>query len=147
MNGYVKTLCVSAGLAMLSACATTKDTFEADDLPTMKEIYDEQFERKQDEREGSQNKPGPVALENAQSAVPSSRRDPGKRDVADVPDTLPLSLRKLHRQFVTLPNPTMLMYIPAHLTSAGTPVPGYTTYFTLYERDHVALPSERRSPK
>ena len=44
--------------------------------------------------------------------------------------------------FVWLPNPTLHMYVFKHFTVAGNPVPGYMTFFKMYERDTLALPSE-----
>ncbi|MEN8196657.1 MAG: TIGR03751 family conjugal transfer lipoprotein, partial [Pseudomonadota bacterium] len=44
--------------------------------------------------------------------------------------------------FPTLPNPTLVMYVYAHLTAQGHPVPGYATAFQLYEKNHYALPGE-----
>lgn len=45
-------------------------------------------------------------------------------------------------EFQWLPNPTLTMYVFKHLTPAGHPVPGYTTFFKLYIQDHIAQPGE-----
>ncbi|MCE2573849.1 TIGR03751 family conjugal transfer lipoprotein [Motilimonas eburnea] len=46
--------------------------------------------------------------------------------------------------FHLLPNPTMYMYVKAHLsTSSRVPVPAYITEFKMYERDEYALAGER----
>ena len=44
--------------------------------------------------------------------------------------------------FQWLPNPTLVMYVFPHLTEAGHPVPGYSTFFRLYTQDHIAAPGE-----
>ena len=44
--------------------------------------------------------------------------------------------------FPRLPNPTIVMYVFPHLSQEKTPIPGYSTTFPLYERDHFALPGE-----
>ena len=45
--------------------------------------------------------------------------------------------------FPRLPNPTLVMYIFPHLSGdERTPVPGYVTTFTFYERAEYALPGE-----
>ena len=44
--------------------------------------------------------------------------------------------------FPRLPNPTIVMYVFPHLSEEKTPIPGYSTVFQLYERDHFALPGE-----
>jgi len=49
---------------------------------------------------------------------------------------------ELSLHFPRLPNPTIIMYIFPHLSFEGTPVPGYTTTFPMYETTHYALPGE-----
>ncbi len=49
---------------------------------------------------------------------------------------------ELDIRFPRLPNPTLVMYIFPHLSGEGTPVPGYSTVFQLYDRAHFALPGE-----
>jgi len=45
--------------------------------------------------------------------------------------------------FPQLPNPQLVMYVYPHLASEDeVPVPGYTTAFSLYEKNHYALPGE-----
>ena len=50
--------------------------------------------------------------------------------------------REIEILFPRLPNPTLLMYVFPHLSRDGAPVPGYSTAFPLYDRDHYALPGE-----
>ena len=49
---------------------------------------------------------------------------------------------ELNIRFPRLPNPTLVMYVFPHLSAEGTPVPGYSTVFQLYDRAHYALPGE-----
>ncbi len=50
---------------------------------------------------------------------------------------------ELEGLFKTLPNPTLFMYTRPHLVGRdGIPVPGYTTQFKMFNRDHFALPGE-----
>ena len=49
------------------------------------------------------------------------------------------------RPFHKLANPTLSMYVAPHLaTESQVPVPGYTTEFSMWVRDHYALPGEVR---
>ncbi len=49
--------------------------------------------------------------------------------------------------FPRLFNPVLYMYVFPHLVGVeGLPVPGYTTAFRLYERDHFAQPGEETPP-
>ena len=43
--------------------------------------------------------------------------------------------------FPLLPNPKIVLYVFPHIAE-GVPVPGYATSFSLYEKDHYALPME-----
>lgn len=53
------------------------------------------------------------------------------------------ALQELDQLFPVLPNPTLVMYVHPHLAGDEmSPVPGYYTSFTLYERTHYALPGE-----
>ncbi len=120
-------LCVFISfIGIFAGCSSTKNTLSQSEAPTMKEIYDAHFE-------------SPPADEVHHDHVENA--------MFERLSVQPLSqeIGKLHEAFSLLPNPMLLIYIPAHLTSGGTPVPGYSTYFSLYERQHVALPSERRA--
>jgi len=43
--------------------------------------------------------------------------------------------------FPLLANPKIVLFVFPHIAE-GVPVPGYSTSFSLYERDHYALPAE-----
>lgn len=109
--------------ASLISCATHNASFVADDLPTMKAVFEQQFHS-----EGT--------LQRADVARAIHEGDDGWNP--QVKNTL----RPLRSEFAYLPNPVLTMYIFPHLTDAGTPVPGYTTFFRFYEQDQVGLPSE-----
>ena len=49
---------------------------------------------------------------------------------------------ELSVQFPRLPNPTIILYVYPHLSLEGTPVPGYSTLFQMYENVEYALPGE-----
>lgn len=52
---------------------------------------------------------------------------------------------QINSQFKVLPNPNIAAYIFPHMSHySGTdvPVPGYTTTFFLYEKNHYAMPGE-----
>lgn len=50
---------------------------------------------------------------------------------------------EIENLFPTLPNPELVMYIYPHLVGDDqAPIPGYSTAFSLYEREHYALPGE-----
>lgn len=53
------------------------------------------------------------------------------------------TLNEIEQLFPKLENPTITVYVYPHLSGQEqAPVPGYTTAFSLYDRDHYALPSE-----
>ena len=50
---------------------------------------------------------------------------------------------ELEPRFGRVPNPSMVMYVFPHLATPNeVPVPGYSTTFRMFERDHYALPGE-----
>jgi conjugative transfer region lipoprotein (TIGR03751 family) len=52
---------------------------------------------------------------------------------------------ELNGLFPRLPNPDILMYVYPHLSSEGATVPGYTSSFSMYEKNEYALPGEAMS--
>lgn len=117
----LKTLTVLA-LFSLVACAGNKQTITSDQLPTMKELYHQKYGIKNNERV------------SATRSIHSGKDDWN-------PETHS-TLKNLNQAFRYLPNPLLTMYIFPHLTEAGTPVPGYTTFFKFYETDQIGLPGE-----
>jgi conjugative transfer region lipoprotein (TIGR03751 family) len=49
---------------------------------------------------------------------------------------------ELEGHFARLPNPDLCMYVLPHLSAEGASVPGYTSCFPMYERNHYAMPGE-----
>lgn len=97
----------------LTGCTSSKARVFGEDMPIMKAIHDEKF-----------SNAGSTMLDK-----PLRRIDDPAID--------------LDSEFMWLPNPTLTMYVFPHLTPAGLPVPGYSTYFRLYTQDHIAQPGER----
>ena len=50
--------------------------------------------------------------------------------------------KELRGLFPRLPNPDVCMYIEPHLSSENATIPGYTSCFSMYEKNHYALPGE-----
>ena len=75
---------------------------------------------------------------------------PLKRDVhaisaeelQDIQDEI-CAVEELQKRFPRLANPTLYMYVYPHVTELdAVPIPGYLTYFPLYESVVMALPGE-----
>ncbi|WP_101757279.1 hypothetical protein [Oceanicoccus sp. KOV_DT_Chl] len=98
---------------LLSACTTSKAKVFGTDMPSMKTIHDNKFHKTND-----------VKLKKP------DRLDSDKEE-------------SMQGDFMWLPNPTLSMYVFKHLTPAGHPVPGYSTFFRMYTQDHIAIPSEQ----
>ena len=52
---------------------------------------------------------------------------------------------QINSEFKVLPNPNIAAYIfphMSHYSGTNVPVPGYTTTFFLYEKNHYAMPGE-----
>lgn len=115
---------------LLTACGTpgTKDSILPTDLKPMSQIYKEHFER---------GKTSPQSV-----PAPHDMTLPKSQDT-----TLYGPLRgaagALDHTFPRLANPTLVMTIYPHLAGPTlSPVPGYVTRFTLYERTEYAQPGE-----
>ncbi len=107
----------------LASCSSQHKKLLDEDLPTMQAVYQEKFHTKK-------------GLERKDVA-----RDirGGERDLNPLVRD---EINPIREEFRYLPNPILTMYIYPHLTDAGTPVPGYATFFKFYEKDHIGLPSE-----
>lgn len=120
---------LAATFILLSGCASTKDTVLPQDGPSMKAIYDAHFT--------GIGADDPTQVKHALGGRPIGN---GEADLAGYSRTAQTELDTL---FPRLPNPTLVMYIFPHLAGTErTPVPGYATTFTLYERVEYALPGE-----
>lgn len=113
---------INAGL--LSGCATSflgnkKAKVFGADMPSMKHIHDKKFHNANDQ-----------PLVRPQRAI----SDQAERDQRGF---------RGQEAFRWLPNPTLRMYVFKHLTAAGHPIPGYSTFFRLYTQDHIAAPGEQ----
>lgn len=49
---------------------------------------------------------------------------------------------ELQNRFPFIPNPSINLFVYPHLSKDGHPIPGYTTIFNLFEKNHYALPNE-----
>lgn len=120
---------LAAALILLNGCSSTKDTVLPQNGPSMKAIYDAHFT--------GMAADDPTQLKHALGGRPIGNAE---TDLAGYSRTAHTELDTL---FPRLPNPTLVMYIFPHLAGTQrTPVPGYATTFTLYERVEYALPGE-----
>ena len=114
----------------MTSCASTKDSVLPQDGPTMKELYEGHM--------ADLHVPLHATKGGAGRGQPLPRQGFDHyagfvREAANEIDTV----------FPRLPNPTLVMYIFPHLSGGErTPVPGYVTTFTFYERAEYALPGE-----
>ena len=108
---------------VVTACVGNKDAVIPNEGPTMEEIY--------------------------LSAPGSGNRGIGNKRLVNRPMGVSSKAMQnksvyvgLEQAFPALPNPTLYMYVNKHLTQDGLPVMGYTTKFSLFDRNHYALPGE-----
>jgi len=50
--------------------------------------------------------------------------------------------KELKGIFPRLPNPDLCMYVYPHLSLEDATIPGYTSCFSMYDKNHYALPGE-----
>ncbi len=118
-----KTFILFTALLLLTSCSNSSKKIVGENAKTMKQIQEEKFGVITDTTKTQQNR----RLGNGDMDLRGQIRD---------------EFQKLYGEFQYLPNPVMIMYIYPHLTDAGTPVPGYVTFFKFYKQDQFALPHE-----
>lgn len=123
---HVPTLLISS--LLLAGCVSSKDQVFGGDMPTMVDIHHAKF-----------NQDATQPVQRASRAIHDAETHYG-------PGTEPGTEKETEglAGFQWLPNPVMTMYVTAHLTQAGQPVPGYRTMFRLYTTNHLALPGESK---
>lgn len=115
-------------ISILSAGCATKDQILPAPKNDMREVYKQHM-----------HGTGSGGVYDARSIL---RRPMVEGDV-DLSQYVRDSKTELNSKFKKIPNPTLYMFVAPHIsTQAGVPVPGYITEFTMWERDHYALPGE-----
>ena len=120
------------GLGVLlgvGGCSTTMQEVLPDDSPTMLEIYRHHNEATSDSGEAGKVRDtvGHRPLDNGTGDLRAYTRTAGN-EIEDL--------------FPRLANPDLVMFVFPHLSGSGTPVPGYSTVFPMYDRVEYALPGE-----
>jgi conjugative transfer region lipoprotein (TIGR03751 family) len=114
---------------LLGGCAGTKEAVLPQDGPPMAAIYDAHIREM-----GAQD---PTVVRGALGNRPIHTGE------VDLHGYTREAFNELDVTFPRLPNPTLVLYVFPHLAGPeGTPVPGYATNFSLYERVEYALPGE-----
>ena len=138
-NRRVLTLIIiwTSCLFLLTSCVTPgKDMMPTDTGPTMTDIYHKQT--------------GSNAVDSSHdlSLTAASLNAPAQLSDASIVTNSEYTMNAeghVNQLFKLLPNPTIGVYIFPHMTQlhhTDVPVPGYTTAFFLYEKNHYAtLPS------
>lgn len=121
---------IAAGAALLFSlgCASHIDKVKPKNMATMDEIYDDKTGSRQS------------AAMRRRTAEIQARPVAESERVSDLPPAM-LHVKQLYPK---LPNPDVFMYVKPHTAGqSGAVIPGYYTRFSMYERDHYALPSEQ----
>lgn len=134
MRDVTAKLVIIGLISVLPACATqTKDDLLPQEGPTMEEVY-----RGHEQSLSSGNATG--GRESAYAGIKERLTRTGDADLAGYTRN---AHRETQQQFPRLPNPTLVMYVYPHLSTASRlPVPGYSTSFPMYERPQYAMPGE-----
>ncbi len=114
-------------LISLNGCTTCANAVPNDE-PTMAEIYEQAMQQSHCSTLAQARWQVKIHVDYATKIPLSSRLNPA-------PETNPL--------FPTLPNPQLVMYVYPHLSETDeAPIPGYTTAFSLYEKNYYAVEGE-----
>lgn len=99
------------------------------DMAPMAQIYDEQFQETKLRR---------MELKDARERISRPLINHGM----DLDGYTRDAYNEIREIFTELPNPALVMYVFPHLAENGSPVPGYSTVFRMYEKTEYALPGE-----
>lgn len=127
MKIFITAIITLSLLIALGACTSPKQRLNNQDGPTMLEIYRTHME----------------GLKDTDKATRLSLAESAER--LGQPTFLHTSAREIDARFARLPNPDLVMYVTPHLSASRSPVPGYTTVFSMYETVEYALPGEVRN--
>lgn len=134
MTGAGRVLVLGVALLLLTGCVSPRSVLYTEG-PTMKAV----LQGAQAQGFGAEGAPEQDAARDALRLAAHVNPHAVVRHDAFTRD----SLNEIHQLFPKLRNPRFALYINPHLsTSSRAPVPGYTTEFSLYERDEYALPEE-----
>jgi conjugative transfer region lipoprotein (TIGR03751 family) len=134
----IKTTCALLTIvAVLAGCASTKEALLTHDDATMLDIWNRHAETAP--RGARANR----ELLDVRQALRRPLIEAGHELTSNVAYTR-TAKNEIHRQFLRLPNPDLVMYVFPHLAgSEQVPVPGYSTVFPLHSRVQYAMPGER----
>lgn len=140
-NAFRPLACVWALIA-LSACSSLEDQIPQDG-PDMEAVYNEYTTG----NAGGTDRVSNVGADRASSSdtgvEPATHRALIETSPALMSSYTRDASNEMEGLFKTHPNPTLFMYTRPHLVGRdGIPVPGYTTQFKMFNRDHFALPGE-----
>jgi conjugative transfer region lipoprotein (TIGR03751 family) len=114
----------------LTGCTTAGDAIPQGG-PTMAQVYEQAMEKSNgatlDQARQQVNATAPVAYNGANQLSPYTRT----------------SENEINNLFPTLPNPQLVMFVYPHLAGQDdAPIPGYSTAFNLFKREHYAMAGE-----
>lgn len=117
--------------SLLTGCSTAGRAVLPQGGPTMTQIYKQKMQESNEQAEG---------LDAARDKANAGWLGAANTNQYGYTRTAGNELKNL---FPKLPNPTVVMYVYPHLAGEDeSPVPGYSTAFTMYKEDHFALPGE-----
>lgn len=113
----MRTIILIFSAILISGCHSMYGNVVPKTGPTMEQVYD------------GMNKSSQVY----DASNSSYRVEKGQNTIANSSD----------HNFQKIPNPELTLYVFPHLAGESEiPIPGYTTVFTAYEKNHYALPQD-----
>ena len=122
---------ISLMLLTGSGCTSITTAELPQDGPKMQAVYENHF-----------NDSGAQEVDAARQSLGTQAGRAIHNGDMDLTGYTRTAYNEINALFPRLPNPTLIMYIDAHLTEMGHPVPGYSTAFPMYKADQYALPGE-----
>jgi conjugative transfer region lipoprotein (TIGR03751 family) len=140
MNNFIPAILISF-ILILSGCSGNRDFILPQDGPTTKEIYDRHLSGSSDVPAAGSGDKGDVAI--TLGVIKSRFREKAGNETG-LSDYTRTAKNEITQIFPRLKNKLLVMYVFPHLSKKErSPVPGYSTAFSLFEKVEFALPGEK----
>ncbi len=128
----------------LTGCTSMSSVMPKQSL-SMEQIYDDSGKAHgKDSSSVAQGKTLTQSAVSGEEDLNTIRAETSKVSMQSASLSENISVQNSLQNFHKVPNPTLKLYIYPHLAGNDElPVPGYTTAFNAYEKDHYSLPHDQ----
>ncbi len=126
-------------LVSLSGCSSMLSSKMPPGSISMKQAYNQALNEGDDTEDTTDTDAAQKPEESSLSALRHEVQSPTQHRLSTDSLSVVNNLNEINTQFPQVPNPGIVMYVYPHLAGEGAnqvPVPGYSTVFSLYQRNY-----------